>query len=338
MTAVGHAVIRVDVSEIQIERARELVPGAQFTRGDLAEDRLGVGRSGGSCYGRGMRLVSFRHGSRGSYGSMNDDGSVADVGAVLGGRHADLRSVLAAGALEELAAASLRAPVLEFDSVDLLPPIPEPPRIFCIGINYTAHREETGRVAVAHPTVFVRFASSLVGSGSPLERPRVSEAFDYEGELAVVIGRAGRHIGAGDALAHVAGYSCFNDGSVRDWQRHTSQFTPGKNFDRSGSFGPWIVTEDEIPDPSALALTTRLSGEVMQHSSVDRLIFDIPALIGYLSTFTELQPGDVIATGTPGGVGMAREPQRWMQVDEVVEVEITNIGVLRNVVSQEVGP
>ncbi len=269
---------------------------------------------------------------------MIDDGTIADVGAVLGGRHADLRAVLAADALEELANAALRAPVLAFDTVELLPPIPAPPRIFCIGINYKAHREETGRSEVAHPTVFVRFASSLVGAGAPIERPSASEAFDYEGELAVIIGRAGRHIAAADALGHVAGYSCFNDGSIRDWQRHSSQFTAGKNFDRSGAFGPWIVTADEIPDPRRLTLTTRLSGEVVQQSGTDLLIFDIPTLIEYLSTFSALCPGDVIATGTPGGVGMARDPQRWMVPGETVEVHITGIGVLHNVVIQEAKP
>jgi 2-keto-4-pentenoate hydratase/2-oxohepta-3-ene-1,7-dioic acid hydratase in catechol pathway len=282
-----------------------------------------------------MRLVSFRHGRRTSYGSVNDDGTIADSGAVLGGRHADLRALLAADALDELRTAAVRAPVLAFDAVALRPPVVDAPRIFCIGINYKAHRDETGRAAVDHPTVFVRFASSLVGAGTPIERPEVSEAFDYEGELAVVIGRRGRHIAPNDALGHVAGYSCFNDGSVRDWQRHASQFTPGKNFDRSGAFGPWIVTADEIPDPGALTLTTRLSGEVVQQSGVDLLIFDVPTLISYLSTFTELQPGDVIATGTPGGVGMARRPQRWMRPGEVVEVEISGIGVLRNTVGTE---
>ena len=166
-------------------------------------------------------------------------------------------------------------------------------------------------------------------------RPRESTQLDYEAEIAVIIGRPGRRIAEADAHRHVAGYACYNDGSVRDWQRHTSQFTPGKNFDRTGSFGPWIVTADEIPDPRALTLTTRLSGEVMQHSSVDLLIFDIPALLAYLSTFTELQPGDVIATGTPGGVGMARDPQRWMQPGEVVEVDIDGIGVLRNPIGTE---
>lgn len=288
-----------------------------------------------------MRLVSFRHGSRSSYGVVEPAGApgaaavVLDVGAVLGGRHVDLAAVLAAGASDELVVAARRAPRLPLDDVALLPPIPAPARIFCIGINYKAHREETGRAEVAHPTVFVRFASSLAAPGAPLERPAVSEAFDYEGELAVVIGRGGRHIATADALAHVAGYSCFNDGSVRDWQRHTSQFTPGKNFDRTGSFGPWLVTADEIPDPRALTLTTRLAGEVVQRSSVDLLIFDIPALVAYLSTFTALEPGDVIATGTPGGVGMARDPQRWMQPGELVEVEIDGIGVLANPIGTE---
>jgi 2-keto-4-pentenoate hydratase/2-oxohepta-3-ene-1,7-dioic acid hydratase in catechol pathway len=283
-----------------------------------------------------MRLVSFVHGARSSYGVVGDDGgSVADAGAVLGGRHADLGAVLTAGDLGRLAEAARRAPVLALDDVVLRSPLPAPPRIFCIGLNYKAHREETGRDELAHPTVFVRFASSLAAPGAPLERPIVSEAFDYEGELAVVIGRRGRHIGAAEALGHVAGYSCFNDASVRDWQRHTTQFTPGKNFDRSGSFGPWIVTADEIPDPRTLTLTTRLGSEVVQQSSVDLLIFDIPALIAYLSTFTELLPGDVIATGTPGGVGMARTPPRWMQPGEVVEVDIDGIGVLRNPIGTE---
>lgn len=281
-----------------------------------------------------MRLVSFTHRTRRSYGVLVDDSTVADVGAVLGGRHRDLRAVLAAGDLDVLAEAARRAPVLDLGEVTLCIPLPGAPRIFCIGLNYKAHRDETGREELAHPTVFVRFASSLAAPGAPLELPRVSDQFDYEGELAVIIGRSGRDIAPADAFAHVVGYSCFNDGSIRDWQRHTTQFTPGKNFDRTGSFGPWIVTTDEVPDPGALTLTTRLGGEVVQQSSVDLLIFDIPTLIAYLSGFTELQPGDVIATGTPGGVGMARVPPRWMRPGEVVEVDIDGIGVLRNPITE----
>jgi 2-keto-4-pentenoate hydratase/2-oxohepta-3-ene-1,7-dioic acid hydratase in catechol pathway len=282
-----------------------------------------------------MRVASFTHRARHSYGVVVDD-TVVDAGAVLGGRYPDLHAVLVAGAMDELAIAARRAPVFALEAISLRIPLGEPSRFFCIGVNYHLHRAETGRAEVAHPTVFVRHASSLAHPGAPLERPRVSESFDFEGELAVIIGRRGRHIAADAALAHVAGYSCFNDASVRDWQRHTSQFTPGKNFDRSGSFGPWILTADEVDDPGRLQLSTRLSGEVMQQSAVDQMIFDIGAIIAYLSTFTELQPGDVIATGTPGGVGMARDPQRWMWPGEVVEIDIDGIGVLRNPIGVEV--
>jgi 2-keto-4-pentenoate hydratase/2-oxohepta-3-ene-1,7-dioic acid hydratase in catechol pathway len=282
-----------------------------------------------------MRLVSFLHNGRASYGVERDDHRIADAGAVLGGRHADLMAVLHADGLDDVAAAARRAPLVERDAITLLPPVPAPARIFCIGINYVSHREETGRAEAAHPTVFVRFASSVVGAGTPIERPRASQDFDYEGELAVVIGRPGRRIPRTDALAHVAGYSCFNDGSVRDWQRHTGQFTPGKNFDRSGAFGPSLVTADEVGDPAALALCTRVNGAEMQRAFTDQMIFDVPALVEYLSAFTALQPGDVIATGTPGGVGAARTPPVFLQPGDAVEVEISRVGVLANPVVAE---
>ena len=282
-----------------------------------------------------MRIASYEHRGRRSYGVINaDQSTVADAGAVLGGRHDDLFGVLDAGALDELAEAARRAPVLSLAEVTLLPPI-EAPRIFCIGVNYRSHRDEMGHDDVPYPTVFVRFASSLVGSGTPIIRPRVSEHLDFEGELAVVIGASGRAIGGERALDHVAGYACFQDGSVRDFQRHTSQFTAGKNFDASGAFGPWIVTSDEVGDPAALALTTRVNGAVMQEATTDLLLNDVPALIEYLSTFTELHPGDVIATGTPGGVGAARTPPLWLQAGDVVEVDIRGVGVLRNEVVDE---
>ncbi|MDX1563069.1 MAG: fumarylacetoacetate hydrolase family protein, partial [Gammaproteobacteria bacterium] len=186
-----------------------------------------------------------------------------------------------------------------------------------------------------HPVVFVRFASSLVGQGPTMIKPAVSEKFDYEGELAVVIGKPARHVSRDAALQYVAGYSCFNDGSVRDFQRHSSQFTAGKNFDASGAFGPWIVTADELPDPAALKLETRLNGNVVQSESTGELHFDIPALIEYISTWTELMPGDVIVTGTPGGVGAGRNPPLWMQDGDTVEVEISGIGCLSNSIRQE---
>jgi 2-keto-4-pentenoate hydratase/2-oxohepta-3-ene-1,7-dioic acid hydratase in catechol pathway len=278
-----------------------------------------------------MRAVSFERNGVAGYGVV-DGGTVTDASVLLGGRYGDLGAVLRAGALDEMRTA--RGDTVSIDELQLRPPVAGP-RIFCIGVNYHSHRSEMGRDTSEYPTVFVRFPSSLVGHREPMLRPQASDRFDYEGELAVVIGRAGRRITRAEALAHVAGYSCFNDGSIRDYQRHTSQFTAGKNFDRSGSMGPWLVSADEIPDPSALTLTTRLNGEVMQHSPTDLLIFDVPALIEYLSEFTELQPGDVIATGTPGGVGAARDPAVFMKPGDTIEVEITGVGTLCNVIEQE---
>lgn len=280
-----------------------------------------------------MRLASFVHHGRATYGTVVDDG-FTDVGAVLGARDPDVLALLRNDELDQAAEAARRAPIVPAADVTLLPPL-DSPRIFCIGVNYLDHRDEMGHDDVPYPTVFVRFATSLVGDGVPIERPRVSDRLDYEGELAVVIGRAGRRIARADALAHVAGYACFMDGSIRDFQRHTSQFTAGKNFDRSGAFGPWLVTADEVPDPAGLTLTTRVNGEVRQHATCDLLINDVPALIEYLSSFTELLPGDVIATGTPGGVGAARTPPAFLCAGDVVEVEISGIGVLRNPVVDE---
>ena len=207
-------------------------------------------------------------------------------------------------------------------------------KILCVGVNYRPHIEEMGREVPGYPVVFTRFPSSLVDDGEDLVRPRISEQYDFEGELAVVIGRTARHVQRAEALDYVAGYCCFMDGSVRDWQRHTTQFTPGKNFEQSGAIGPMVAAAD-IPDPSVLELTTRLNGVVMQQGRVAELVFDIPTLIAYCSTFAELQPGDVIATGTPGGVGAARTPPVWLKGGDVVEVEISQIGVLRNPVRDE---
>ena len=207
-------------------------------------------------------------------------------------------------------------------------------KILCVGVNYRPHIEEMGREIPSYPVVFTRFASSLVGPGEPVIRPQASEQLDFEGELAIVIGKNARHVSRENALDYVAGYCCFLDGSVRDWQRHTGQFTAGKNFDRSGAIGP-MVPAAEIPDPTTLELTTRVNGEVMQRGSVADLVFDIPRLIEYCSTFTELRPGDIIATGTPGGVGAARTPPVWLKDGDLVEVDISGIGVLRNPVQDE---
>lgn len=193
-----------------------------------------------------------------------------------------------------------------------------------------------GREIPEHPVVFIRFPGSLVNDGEPIIRPRASEQFDFEGELAIVIGKRARHVTRADAHEYIAGYCCFMDGSVRDWQRHTGQFTAGKNFERSGAIGPMIPAAN-VPDPTTLKLTTRVNGRVMQQGRVADLVFDIPALIEYCSTFTELQPGDIIATGTPGGVGAARKPPVWLRDGDLVEVEISGLGVLRNAVQDESG-
>jgi 2-keto-4-pentenoate hydratase/2-oxohepta-3-ene-1,7-dioic acid hydratase in catechol pathway len=202
-------------------------------------------------------------------------------------------------------------------------------------LNYKSHVEETGRADSEKPAIFARFASTQVGHGQPMIAPKVSGAFDYEGELALVIGKPGRHIPRARALEHVAGYACYNDGSVRDWQRHTQQWTPGKNFPASGAFGPWMVTADEIPDPSRLRLSTRLNGQTVQDTGVDLLIFTIPEIIEYISIWSDLAPGDVIVTGTPGGVGFKRNPPLFMKPGDTVEVEVSSVGILRNPIIAE---
>ncbi len=277
-----------------------------------------------------MKLLTFEHDGRTSYGAATEAG-VIDVGAHLGERYAGLLQVLEAGALDEVRqAAEVGSPVAALDEITYLPVIPDTRKIVMVGLNYAAHIEETGREDSDYPVLFSRYADCQVGHMQPMIKPRRSERFDYEGELAVIIGKAGRDIAADDALGHVAGYACYNDGSVRDYQRHTHQFLPGKNFPASGAFGPWMVTADEIPDPTALTLETRLNGEVMQHATTNLLIFTIPDLIVYISEWSELHPGDVIVTGTPGGVGDRRVPPVYMKEGDLIEVEISDVGLLGN--------
>ena len=249
-------------------------------------------------------------------------------------KQVSLRAVLTAGVVTELAA-DLSGEAHETELVRFLPLIPNPDKIICVGVNYRPHIKEMGREVPDYPVVFVRFPGSQVGHSQSVIRPVASEKFDFEGELAIVIGKSARHVNRADALDYIAGYCCFMDGSVRDWQKHTMQFTPGKNFAKSGSMGPWLVTRDEIPDPKSLALTTRVNGVQMQEGQVADLIFDIPALIEYCSTFTELLPGDVIATGTPGGVGAARTPPLWLKAGDSIEVNIPGVGLLVNSVADE---
>ena len=228
-----------------------------------------------------------------SYG-IHEEGIIRDAGGTLRAKYADLRAVLSAGALGELDQ-SAKETVSPSD-VTMLPPVTNPDKILCIGLNYMTHIRETGRDAPQKPAIFTRYPSSLVGHGDKMVRPHASDWFDFEGELAVIIGKKGRAISRDDALEHVAGFTCFNDGSIRDFQRHTSQFWAGKNFWRSGSMGPWLVTTDELGDVAAQSMQTRLNGEVMQSTPISDLAFDVPALIEYISTVVELLPGDVIAT------------------------------------------
>ncbi|MEM9036409.1 MAG: fumarylacetoacetate hydrolase family protein [Actinomycetota bacterium] len=249
----------------------------------------------------------------------------------------DLGAALSGDLLDDAVSTALAAPSLPIDEVVWRPTIPRPPKILCVGLNYRLHVEESASIASAagHPTIFTRFPSSHVGHLQALVAPSASDTFDYEGEVGVVIGRPGRHIRADDAMEHVIGLTPFMDGSVREFQRHTSQFTPGKNFDDSGSFGPWMTTLDEIEDLDAVTVTTRVDGEQVQHAPLAELITSIPDLIAYCSTFTTLEPGDVIATGTPGGVGIARDPQLLLRAGMTVEVEVSGVGTLRNPVIAE---
>lgn len=275
-----------------------------------------------------MKLVSYLLNGTPSWGLWRVDG-IVDLAC---DTYPTLKSALA-----DLATATAgdQGRVIGHDDVVLLPPVPDPGRILCVGLNYKTHIAETGREPPKYPMMFPRYPDSLVGCGQPLIRPRASHNFDYEGELAFVIGKGGRHIAAADAMEHVAGFACFNDGSIRDWQRHTTQFLTGKTFWRSGAFGPWLVTPDETGPIGALTLVTRLNGAEMQRATLDDLLFGVPELIAYLSTIMPLQPGDVVATGTTGGVGLFRDPPLWMKPGDVVEVEIERLGTLINTIEDE---
>jgi len=283
----------------------------------------------------GMKLASFEYRGTASFGVVEGE-HVVDLAPIAGEVGGSLKAALANGSLPAIGKwAAGQAARIALSDVTLLPVVPDPEKILCVGINYLSHVKETGREIPVHPMIFTRWADSQVAHGGPIVRPLASEKLDFEGELAVVIGKTARHVRREDSASYIAGYSCYNDGSVRDWQKHTIQFIPGKNFPSTGGFGPWLVTADEVGDPSALTLTTRLNGAVVQKAKTDDLIFDVGRLIEYCSTFTELHAGDVIITGTTGGVGAFRTPPLWMKAGDVVEVEISRIGTLRNIVVDE---
>lgn len=275
-----------------------------------------------------MKFASFRRQDGvNSFGRVEGD-RIVDLGGHDGG---SLGDAIRHGTLASLGDGD----TLALADVTLLPVVTDPGKILCVGHNYESHRQETGRAKVDNPSIFTRFADTLIAHGDPIVRPKVSTSLDYEAELAIVIGKGGRAIPAEQALDHVAGYACFNDASVRDWQWHTTQFIPGKNFPGTGAFGPWLVTPDEAGDLSDVHVIGRLNGEVMQDQPIRDMIFPIATIIAYVSAFTPLSPGDVIATGTPGGVGAKRQPPVWMKAGDTIEVEIGHIGTLRNIVADE---
>lgn len=282
-----------------------------------------------------MKLISYQHNGIDSYGAVTGD-RIVDLREAFAGRATDLKSLIAADLLTEAAAAAAKATAtLPMSEVRLLPVIPNPGKIVCVGLNYGEHVRETGREITEQPTLFLRVAESQVAHGDDIMLPPESTKLDYEGEIAIVIGRGGRRIAEADAWNHIAGYACYNDGSIRDWQTATPQWTAGKNFWRTGGFGPWMVTRDDIKDNQVMTLVTRLNGQEMQRTTTDKLIHSIPRQIAHISAFMPLAAGDVIVTGTPGGVGAKRTPPVWMKAGDVVEVEIDAIGVLRNAVRAE---
>ena len=277
-----------------------------------------------------MKYASFKTpDGRSSYGAVEGD-SVIDLGA----SHPQLLTLKDFIGSDELGAAP-SGPRLKLAEIRLLPVIPNPGKIICVGLNYQDHVQEMNRPDSEKPVLFMRSANSQIAHGEPLVRAKVTEKLDYEGELAVIIGKPGRYIPKGEALSHVAGYACYNDGTARDWQRHTHHWTPGKNFDGTGAFGPWMMTSDAIKDRSATYLTTRVNGLQVQRASLAQMIFSIEDLIEYISGYTSLETGDVIVTGTPGGVGDKRKPPAYLNAGDKVEVEIDGVGLLENTVMQE---
>jgi len=289
-----------------------------------------------------MRLVTFDRSGAARLGVCIGD-SVVDLSLAAPDQPRDLIALIHAGkdafAAAERAArnapATARTPLTY---VKFLPPVPHPGKIICLGLNYVDHATEGGHAKPTYPSFFMRMATSLTGHGEPILRPPCSIQLDYEAELAVVVGRTARHVSQADALDIVAGYSCFNDGSIRDYQRKTGQWTIGKNFDRTGGFGPWMVTPDEVPAGAAgLSIQSRLNGQVMQNANTRDMLFPVAETIALLTECLTLEAGDVIVMGTPAGVGHARKPPVWMKQGDTIEIEIEGIGVLANPIRDEAG-
>ena len=281
-----------------------------------------------------MKLISYRHDGKERFGVVQD-GGIIDMSARLGAEFPTLKAAIGGLALSRIEAEAGASPDLALEDVECMFPITSPEKIFCIGRNYRAYHEVLEDGGPKWPSVFPRFASSFAAHGEPILKPAASDQLDFEGELGVIIGKPGRHIPAEAAFDYIAGYTIINEGTVRDWLRRGTQNSPGKNFYRSGSIGPWMVTADEIADTTALQIVTRVDGEVRQDGGTDMMIFQIPFLLAHISTYTWLEPGDLIATGSPGGSAVEDPEPRWLRAGQTVEVEIAPIGVLKNPVRGE---
>ncbi|MFV0335930.1 MAG: fumarylacetoacetate hydrolase family protein [Tropicimonas sp.] len=285
-----------------------------------------------------MQLISYSMKDEAGVGAVVGDG-VVDLGRRLGGNYGTMKSLIAQGDLTDVKGAVEGAePDYRYDEVTLLPVVPDASKIVCIGLNYKAHAAETTRDPNDKPMLFARWADTLIAHKAPLIQPRISQMLDYEAEMLAVIGsHTGRNVKAADALKYVFGYSCMNEGSVRDWQRHSSQVTAGKNFVGTGATGPWIVTADEIPDPQVLDIDLTVNGEPQQTANTRDMIWSVAEMIEYITNWMPLGPGDLIATGTPAGVGSMRKPPIFLQPGDKVEVSISGIGTLSNIVEAENG-
>lgn len=285
-----------------------------------------------------MRFAAFRSGEQDGLAVAGSDGQFHGLLSGVADYPGSLQALIQKGraALDAAAEVLQKGPTVDLNRVTVLPPLSAPGKIVCVGLNYVDHSIESGFVVPTYPTIFARFSSTLIGAGASILRPTVSAQLDYEGEMVAIIGKGGRHIAEDDALDHVMGYSIFNEASVRDYQTKSPQWTVGKNFDNTGAFGPYVVTADELPPGGkGLHIQTRLNGIVVQDASTDSMVFSVARLISILSEAMTLSPGDIIVTGTPSGVGMARKPQLFMKHGDVCEVEIEKIGVLRNKIEDE---
>tara|TARA_B100001540_G_C15713126_1_gene599527 strand:- start:293 stop:1144 length:852 start_codon:yes stop_codon:yes gene_type:complete len=282
-----------------------------------------------------MKFVSFLQNNQAKFG-ISDGKNITDLTGKINGSNT-LKELISDKAIQKAKEYAKKNPGnISIEKIEYLPVIPNPGKIICVGLNYSEHVKETGRTVEQNPVIFLRVPESQTAHKQPIQRPKVSTSLDYECEMAVIMGEGGKHIKTEDALKHIVGYSCYNECTVREWQQHTRQFGMGKNFEKTGSFGPYMVLAENIPDYTKLKIQTRLNGKVMQDAKLSQLIFDIPTLISYVSKAVPWRAGDVLVTGTPGGVGFKRKPPIFMKEGDQVEVEISEIGILSNIIKDEI--